>query len=160
MLIRIILIFLSILFLTCSEEKKNHDKELFTLKILLDNFSKPPEPVLSCQDTMKAMELCAANAPEFSTFPLTEDFFVSMLSEKKYTNYEEYCSNLVKSDMYKNQSDSLKECNFKCTTSYWQTRKNLNICNDSLVTMSSGMKDDSGTISCFRNCIMWINNNP
>jgi hypothetical protein len=161
MLIRFFLVFSLILSLYCSSEKKYTYDEIFILKAILDNASKPQaNPVTTCQSTMSAMQTCAATAPEFSLFTLTESIFAATISSNKYTTYSDYCSNAVINDPYKNMSNSVKECFFKCDSSYWQTRKNLNICNSAFSTMLTGSFSDTGTNSCKRNCTSATNNFP
>jgi len=161
MLTKILLILLLFFNLVCSEPKESDYQKTFLLKTLVDNSNKSQlNPLTTCQESITAMQLCANTALEFSSFTLTETIFVSTISSRRYITYTDYCNNLIANEPYKNQSNSLKECFFKCDLSYWQTRRNLNICTESFASMIQGSFSDSGTTSCKRNCISPTNNNP
>lgn len=161
MLLKSLLLILLLSNLACSEQKESDYKKTFFLKALVDNSNKSQlNPQTTCQENITAMQSCASTASEFSSFTLTETIFVSTISSRRYVTYTDYCNNLIVNEPYKNQSDSLKVCFLKCDLSYWQTRRNLNICNESFASMIQGSFSDSGTTSCKRNCISPTNNNP
>ncbi|MBK6607449.1 MAG: hypothetical protein IPG24_18705 [Leptospiraceae bacterium] len=161
MFFKITLIFIFLFQISCANENKKSYQDLYALRILLETATKAkPDPVATCQSGMIAMQNCAATAPEFSSFTLTETIFIGSITFNKFLTYSDYCNETVKNDPYRTMSDSLKECYLKCDISYWKTRKNLNICNVSYKTMFEGSFSDSGTSNCKRNCVLPTNNTP
>ncbi len=159
MLIRILLLIAFLFQISCAHKNEKNYEDLFRLRILLEIATKPkPNPVATCQSTLITMQTCATTAPEFSSLTLTEASFTATISVNKYFTYADYCNNAIVNDPYRTMSDSLKECYFKCDTSYWQTRKNLNICSTAFQTMFTGNFADSGTNSCKKNCSSSTNN--
>ena len=161
MLCRIVLIFSFLFYISCAQKNEKNYQDLFRLRILLESATKAkPNPVATCQSSLTAMQACVATATEFSSSTLTETTLSATISFNKYFTYADYCNNSVINDPYRSMSDSLKECYFKCDTSYWQTRKNLNICTGSITTLTSGIFNDSGTTNCKRNCSSPTSNTP
>lgn len=161
MFFKITLIFVFLFQISCAHKNEKSYQDLYALRILLETATKAkPNPVATCQSGMIAMQNCAATSPDFSSFPLTESFFIGIISSNKFFTYSDYCNDTVKNDPYRTMSDSMKECYFKCDTSYWQTRKNLNICNVSYESMFKGSFSDSGTSNCRRSCVLPTNNTP
>lgn len=156
-----LILFLTLCYLGCAGQKESDYQKNFALKALVDNRNNSQlNPTTSCLERMSAMQICAGTSPEFSAFTLTETVFISAISRNQFTNYTDYCNQTLVNDPYKNQSDSLKVCFLKCDASYWQTRRNLNICNETFTSMVQGSFTDNGTILCKRNCVTPTNNIP
>jgi hypothetical protein len=161
MKVKIILLAALAFLISCAHKNEKNYQDLFALRILLEAATKPkPNPAATCQSTLTTMQTCAATAPDFSSSTLTEPILSSTISSGKFFTYADYCNNTLVNEPYKSMSDSLKDCYFKCDTSYWQTRKNLNICSSSFATMFNGNFTDTGTLNCKRNCFTATNNQP
>ncbi|MBK8394794.1 MAG: hypothetical protein IPL26_06045 [Leptospiraceae bacterium] len=157
MYFKILILLLSYFLVNCSGETKTKYKDTYTLKVIFDNAIKPQaNPLSACQNTATTMQVCADIS--FAT-TFTEAAFISLLSSNAYSTYTGYCNSLILGQ-YKDLSDSLKECFFTCDTNYWQTRKNLNSCNNSFAIMVVESLNNSTVISCKRNCSTSTNNNP
>jgi|JI9StandDraft_2_1071091.scaffolds.fasta_scaffold22436_3 hypothetical protein len=166
MLVRIILL-LSLLFqITCAQKNEKSYQDLYALRILLETATKPkPNPQAACIDAMRSAEACIATAPEFQSGTLTENSYSLISSSNRFTTYSDLCANNLymyplPANFVTNNSDAVRECYFKCDSSYWKTRKNLNTCNGTVAIMTTGIFNDSGTTTCKRNCSSSVNNTP
>jgi hypothetical protein len=114
---------------------------------------------------MRSAEACIATAPEFQSGTLTENSYSLISSSNRFTTYSDLCANNLymyplPANFVTNNSDAVRECYFKCDSSYWKTRKNLNTCNGTVAIMTTGIFNDSGTTTCKRNCSSSVNNTP
>jgi hypothetical protein len=166
MLVRFIL-FLSLFFqITCAQKNEKSYQDLYALRILLETATKPkPNPQAACIDAMRSAEACIATAPEFQSGTLTENSYSLISSSNRFTTYSDLCANNLymyplPANFVTNNSDAVRECYFKCDSSYWKTRKNLNICNGTILAMTQGIGSDSGTSNCRRSCVSATNNTP
>jgi hypothetical protein len=164
--VRIILL-LSLLFqITCAQKNEKSYQDLYALRILLETATKPkPNPQAACIDAMRSAEACIATAPEFQSGTLTENSYSLISSSNRFTTYSDLCANNLymyplPANFVTNNSDAVRECYFKCDSSYWKTRKNLNTCNGTVAIMTTGIFNDSGTTTCKRNCSSSVNNTP
>lgn len=165
MLKKISLTLLIILQFYCAKENEKDYKDLYSLRILLIAATTPKaNPQQSCIDAMRAQETCILTASD-SGGSINETNWSFLLSSGKYTTYSDLCANNLymyplSANFVTSNSDAVRECIFKCDRSYWQTRKNLNICTGSITTMTTGIGTDSGTGNCKRNCFSPTNNTP
>jgi hypothetical protein len=164
MLVRILLIF--VFSISCAQKNGKSYQDLFRLRILLETATKAkPNPQQACIDAMRANENCIVTASDVTASFITEANLSFQLSSGKYTTYSDLCSNNLymyplPANFVTTNSDAIRECYFKCDRSYWQTRKNLNICTGTTITMTSGIFNDSGTTNCKRNCSSPTSNTP
>jgi hypothetical protein len=166
MLVRFIL-FLSLFFqITCAQKNEKSYQDLYALRILLETATKPkPNPQAACIDAMRSEETCIVTASDVTSGTLTEASFSFQLSAGRFTTYSDLCANNLymyplPANFVTNNSDAVRECYFKCDSSYWKTRKNLNTCNGTVAIMTTGIFNDSGTTTCKRNCSSSVNNTP
>jgi hypothetical protein len=169
MFFKITLIFIFLFQISCANKNEKSYQDLYALRILLETATKAkPNPQAACiRDAMRSEEACIATAPEFSSFTLTETIFIGSItfSTGNFTTYSDLCANNLymyplPTNYVTNNSDAIRECFFKCDSSYWKTRKNLNICSGTSTVMLSGIGNDSGTSNCRRNCFSSTNNTP
>ena len=166
MFFKITLIFIFLFQISCAHKNEKSYQDLYALRILLETATKAkPNPQAACIDAMRSEEACIATASDVLAGTLTETNLSLTLSTGKFTTYSDLCANnlymypLPTNYVTKN-SDAIRECFFKCDSSYWKTRKNLNICSGTSTVMLSGIGNDSGTSNCRRNCFSSTNNTP
>lgn len=166
MFFRILSIFAFLFSFSCGQKNEKNNQDLFALRVLLETATKAkPNPQQACIDAMRSDEACILTASDVTTGSITETTLSFQLSSGKYTTYSDLCANNLymyplPANFVTNNSDAIRECYFKCDRSYWQTRKNLNICTGTTITMTSGIFNDSGTTNCKRNCSSATSNIP
>ncbi|HMV41942.1 MAG TPA: hypothetical protein PK079_03380 [Leptospiraceae bacterium] len=158
-------VFIILSFSFCSKSNEKDYKDLYALRILLVTATTPrANPQQACIDAMRAEEACIVTASDSGGL-VNETNFSFQISSGRFTTYSDLCANNLymyplPANFVTNNSDSLRECYFRCDRSYWQTRKNLNICTGTIAAMTAGIGTDSGTSTCKRNCISVTNNAP
>ena len=166
MLVKFIFLILLMLQISCAQKNEKSYQDLFALRILLENATKAkPNPQAACIEALRSEETCVVTASDVTTGALTEATFSFQLSAGRFTTYSDLCANNLymyplPANFTTNYSDAVRECYFKCDSSYWKTRKNLNTCNGTVAIMTTGIFNDSGTTTCKRNCSSSINNTP
>ena len=151
-------------FLHCAKEDETKDyQRTYTLKVIYDLATKPkPNATQACVDSFTAAQNCIA----VTTPTITETTLLFSLNPTtRYTTYQTSCVNNsyifpLSPDFQQSISESARECFFRCDASYFNTRRNQNLCNSSIQTILTGLGTDTGTSNCRRNCVSVSNNNP